>query len=198
MLCDIDNNPHLLDRFSVIFVWNPRVSLLILQDHYLLVIYFNSWPVTFFLLSSLEIDFNTSPLLLVNVKRLKPPFAHNSLTFLITSFPLVTVWKLFSMSSTWKFLSEIFVMSGAYSLLLSLTVFLRAKLCRHLEVNDFLGIYGSCTAHQGPLPDETVLLFSPLLPLVPLWTEVGHNLFDLWNLVQTKALYLYISPCNLH
>ena len=128
MLCDIDNNPHLLDRFSVIFVWNPRVSLLILQDHYLLVIYFNSWPVTFFLLSSLEIDFNTSPLLLVNVKRLKPPFAHNSLTFLITSFPLVTVWKLFSMSSTWKFLSEIFVMPGAYSLLLSLTVFLRAKL----------------------------------------------------------------------
>ena len=128
MLCNIDNNPRLLDGFSVIFVWNPRVSLLILQDHYLLVIYFKSSPVTFFLLSSLGTDFNAFPLLLVNAVRLKPPFAHNSLTFLITSLPLVTVWKLFSMSSTWKFHSEIFVMPGAYSLMLSLTVFLRAKL----------------------------------------------------------------------
>ena len=117
MLCNIDNNPRLLDGFLVIFVWNPRVSLLIFQDHYLLVIYFNSSPVTFFLLSSLGIDFNASLLLLVNVVRLKPPFAHNSLTFLITSLPSVTVWKLFSMSSTWKFLSEIFVMPGAYSVI---------------------------------------------------------------------------------
>ena len=105
MLLNIDNNPRLVDGFSAIFVWNPRVSLLIF--HFTPRALFsgnlpnvNISSETFFLLSSSGIDINTSSLLLVNLVRLKPPFAHNSLTFLIKYFTLVTVWKLFSVSSS--------------------------------------------------------------------------------------------------